>query len=117
MLLHSFKNDYSEGAHPRIYEVLQRTNLQQTEGYGEDFLCAGASALLRDAADCPDAAVVFVSGGTQANLVLIAHALRPYEAVISPETGHINGHECAAIEAVGHKIIALPSADGKITAP
>jgi threonine aldolase len=113
-MIYSFKNDYSEGAHPRIYEALQHTNLQQAEGYGEDFLCAKAANLLRKATACPDAAVVFVSGGTQANLMLIAHALRPYESVISPETGHINGHECGAVEAVGHKIIALPSPDGKI---
>ncbi|MDR0905490.1 MAG: aminotransferase class I/II-fold pyridoxal phosphate-dependent enzyme [Oscillospiraceae bacterium] len=115
--MHSFKNDYSEGAHPRIYEALQRTNLQQTEGYGEDFICAEAAALLRDAVKSPDAAVVFLSGGTQANLVLIAHALRAYEGVIAPESGHINGHECGAVEATGHKILTLPSGDGKITAP
>ena len=31
----SFKNDYSEGAHPRVLEALIRTNLEQTDGYGE----------------------------------------------------------------------------------
>ncbi|MDR0862619.1 MAG: aminotransferase class I/II-fold pyridoxal phosphate-dependent enzyme [Oscillospiraceae bacterium] len=113
----SFKNDYSEGAHPRIYEALQRTNFQQAEGYGEDFICAEAAEMLRNAAKCPNATVTFMPGGTLANVVLIAHALRAFEGVIAPETGHINGHECGAVEATGHKILTVPSSDGKLTAP
>ena len=32
--MYSFLNDYSEGAHPRVLEALNQTNLIQTVGYG-----------------------------------------------------------------------------------
>ena len=34
--MYSFKNDYSEGGHPRILQALLETNLEQVQGYGED---------------------------------------------------------------------------------
>ena len=37
--MYSLKNDYSEGAHPQILEALLKTNLEQSEGYGEDKYC------------------------------------------------------------------------------
>ncbi|MEG0156403.1 MAG: aminotransferase class I/II-fold pyridoxal phosphate-dependent enzyme, partial [Anaerovoracaceae bacterium] len=61
-----------------------------------------------------DAAVHFLMGGTQTNMTAIAAFLRPHEAVISPETGHICVHETGAIEATGHKVIHVPSPDGKL---
>ena len=61
-------------------------------------------------------AVHFLVGGTQANMTVIAAALRPYEGVLCAETGHINVHETGAIEATGHRIIELSGQDGKITA-
>ncbi|MEG0378363.1 MAG: beta-eliminating lyase-related protein, partial [Eubacterium sp.] len=36
-------------------------------------------------------------------------------AVISPTTGHIFTHETGAVEATGHKIITIPTEDGKLT--
>ena len=47
---------------------------------------------------------------------MIRSILRPYQGVISAVTGHINVHETGAVEATGHKVLALPSKDGKITA-
>jgi threonine aldolase len=111
---YSFLNDYSEGAHPRVLELLAATNLQQEAGYGEDALSLRAAALLRDATGSPDAAVHLVSGGTQANLIALASMLRPFESVIAAETAHILVHETGAIEATGHKIHALPAHAGKI---
>ena len=46
-------------------------------------------------------------GGTQTNLIAISAFLRPHEAVISANTGHILVHETGAIEATGHKVISL----------
>ena len=63
-----------------------------------------------------DSAVHFLVGGTQANTTVICALLRPHQGVISAVSGHINVHESGAIEATGHKVIALPSDDGKITA-
>lgn len=111
----SFKNDYSEGAHPRILEALGRINFEQTDGYGEDGHCAAARRRIQELTGLPDCEVRFLAGGTQTNLTLISHALRPYEAVISADSGHICVHEAGSIEATGHKAIALPSPDGKLT--
>ena len=55
-------------------------------------------------------------GGTQANQTVIAAALRPHQGVMAAVSGHINVHETGAIEATGHKILALPSEDGKVRA-
>ena len=111
-----FNNDYNCGAHPRILQALATTNAERYPGYGLDAWCERGAQAIRDYAQAPDAAVHFVVGGTQANFLVIAAALRPYQSVLSADTGHINGHETGAVEHVGHKIEALPSTDGKITA-
>lgn len=111
-----FNSDYMEGAHPRILQRLCDTNFEQTIGYGEDPHCRRAADLIRKQCKDADVAVHFLSGGTQTNLTIIAAALRPHQSVISARTGHISEHETGAIEAVGHKVNALPTQDGKITA-
>ncbi len=111
-----FNSDYTEGAHPRLMERLMETNLEQTVGYGEDAYCEEARAAIRKVCEAPDADVQFLVGGTQTNLTVIAAALRSYQGAICAETGHINVHETGAVEATGHKVLALPGTDGKITA-
>lgn len=111
-----FQCDYNEGAHPLIMQRLVETNMQQTVGYGEDEFCAEARRLIRQACNRDDVDVHFLVGGTQTNATVIAHTLRPYQGVISAVTGHINVHETGAIEATGHKVLAIDSADGKLTA-
>ena len=110
----SFKNDYSEGAHPEILNLLTQTNLQQEPGYGDDTWSLEAKDMIRAQIGNPDAEVYFVSGGTQANLLVISHLLKPYESVIAADTGHIQVHETGAIENCGHKINLVPHAMGKI---
>ena len=111
-----FQCDYNEGAHPKVMEKLMETNLEQTVGYGEDEHCAHAADLIRKACGDDSLAVHFLVGGTQANMTVIAAALRPHQGVIAAQTGHINGHETGAVEATGHKVLALPQKDGKISA-
>lgn len=113
--MYSFTNDYSEGAHPQILEAMMNANLTQNVGYGLDAHSLAAAGTIRRLADAPDAAVHFVVGGTQTNLLLIASALRPYQAVIAAATGHVNVHEAGAIEGTGHKVLALPTTTGKLT--
>ena len=113
--MYSFRNDYSEGAHPKILQALADTNMEQTVGYGQDPLCLKAVDLIRRLCAAPEAAVHFLVGGTQTNLLVIASALRPYEAVVAAHTGHVNVHETGAIEATGHKVCAVQSPDGKLT--
>ena len=108
--------DYLEGACPDVLEALLTTNAQQTAGYGEDDHCRNAAMLIAGQCACPDAAVHFFVGGTQVNLTVIAAALRPYEGVLAADTGHINVHETGAVEATGHKVLALPAVLGKLTA-
>ena len=112
---YSFKNDYSEGAHPAILQKLVETNLTQTVGYGEDEFCDEARELIKKQLK-KEAEIHFVSGGTQANLIVISSILKPYESVIAAETGHIAVHETGAIEATGHKINTIATSDGKISA-
>ena len=114
-MLH-FMNDYSEGAHPRVMRALADSNLESTVGYGCDDYCAQAADALRARFACPDADVHFLVGGTQTNLVACAAFLRPWEAVIAAESGHVAVHETGAIEATGHKVFVVPGEDGRLTA-
>ena len=111
---YSFKNDYSEGAHPRILDALIKYNLTQQNGYGFDEYSLNAAKFIRDKCAAPNASVHFVSGGTQANLTVISAFLRPHESVVSALTGHIFTNESGAIEATGHKIHGVETADGKL---
>lgn len=111
-----FTSDYCEGALPRIIERLVQTNMVQTVGYGEDEFCAQARGLIRSACARPDVDVHFLVGGTQTNATVISSILKPYQGVLCADTGHINVHETGAIEHGGHKVLGLPSTDGKITA-
>ncbi len=111
----SFKNDYSEGCHPDILQNLVNTNSVQQQGYGNDDYCRTAQDLLRKEFGAQQAQVFFVTGGTQANLLAAAAFLKPFESIIAAETGHINTNETGAVEATGHRINSVNSADGKIT--
>ncbi len=113
IMIYSFKNDYSEGAHPRIMKALCDINMDQTVGYGMDEYSKEAKELIKKQTS-ENADIHFVVGGTQANLTVISSALKPYQAVISADTGHINTHETGAIEATGHKVIPVLAHDGKL---
>ena len=111
-----FECDYAEGAHPLLLERLAQTNFEQTKGYGEDEHCENARRIIRRLCQTETADVQFLVGGTQANTTVIASVLRPHQGVISATTGHINVHETGAIEATGHKVLALPTENSKLTA-
>ncbi len=111
----SFENDYSQGAHARILERLVQTNMEPQPGYGGDAYCEQAKEKLRAACDCPDADIFFLVGGTQTNATVIDGLLQSYEGVLSAVTGHVSVHEAGAIEQGGHKVLPLPSHDGKIS--
>lgn len=111
-----FNNDYSEGCHEKVLQALNETNLMQTPGYGTDEYCAMAKERILDVCGDPDLDVHFLVGGTQANLTVIDAALRPHQAALGAVSAHINVHETGAVEATGHKVLSVPSDDGKITA-
>lgn len=111
-----FASDYMEGAHPLVLKALQDTNLMHSSGYGTDPFCESAMEKIRTACGVKDAAVHFLAGGTQANAVVISSVLRPYQGVISADSGHISQHEAGAIEHTGHKVLTVPGYDGKLSA-
>lgn len=107
MKKYGFMCDYLEGCHPALLKALTETNLVQTPGYGEDRYCHEARELIKKRIGCPDSDVHFLVGGTQANLIVITSILRPHQGVLCVDDGHINVHETGAIEACGHKVLAL----------
>nr|WP_281519756.1 aminotransferase class I/II-fold pyridoxal phosphate-dependent enzyme [Acidaminococcus timonensis] len=111
-----FASDYQEGAAPEILARLQETNWEQTAGYGEDGYSESARSRIREACQAPEAEIHFLVGGTQTNATVIDTVLRPYQGVVAAATGHVNVHEAGAIEYGGHKVLAVPEEDGKLTA-
>lgn len=111
-----FHNDYNEICHPAVLQKLQELSERQMAGYGEDECCKAAADRIRQLCDKQNVGVHFLVGGTQANLTVIAAALRPHQAALGAVSAHINVHETGAIEATGHKVVGLDSSDGKITA-
>lgn len=109
-----FDCDYMAGAHPEVLDAIVKNNLVQTAGYGSDNFCARAKDLIREACGTPEAAVHFMVGGTQTNSTVLDGILGRIDGVIAAETGHINVHESGAVELFSHKVIALPSHDGKL---
>ena len=103
------------GAHPKVMERLMETNADQTPGYGSDRYTENAKRLVCEACGAPDARVYFLVGGTQTNSTVIDGVLDRHEGVLCAESGHINVHESGAIEATGHKVLTLPSYDGKVS--
>ena len=112
MQKYSFRNDYSEGFHPSMIAALSATNYEQQQGYSEDEYCKKAREAIKLKIGQSNVDIHFVSGGTQANAIVIASVLKTFEGVIAATTGHINVHETGAIEATGHKILLVSSHDG-----
>ncbi len=110
----SFENDYSEGACPEVLNALIETNYKQCPGYGNDEYCDKAKQLIKKEIGRDDVDIHFIPGGTPANM-LATSLIKPYEAIICADNGHINVHETGAIEAHGHKILTSAGKDGKIT--
>ena len=111
-----FHNDYNEICHPSILQAMVQSAPIQYPGYGIDPYCEKAAEKIKKLCCNDNLSVHFLVGGTQTNLTVIAAALRPYQGVLCADSGHINVHETGAIEATGHKVLALPSADGKVYA-
>ena len=112
----TFASDYMEGAHPLILQRLLETNLVKSAGYGLDEYSEAAREKIRAACGTPEADVFFLAGGTQTNAVMIAALLRPWQGVMSAASGHISVHEAGAVEFGGHKVLALPHSNGKLSA-
>lgn len=112
----TFESDYVEGCHEKILAALEKTNMEQLHGYGNDPYCESAKQKILSACGLTNGSVYFLSGGTQTNQVIIDAFLKSYEGVLSASSGHINCHEAGAIEFGGHKVLTLPEHDGRMDA-
>ena len=105
----NFANDYSYTAAPEIMKALATPISQALPSYGLDAISDEARSLIRTATAAPDAAIRFLSGGTQANALALDTMLPRYCGIIAASTAHIANHEAGAIEFTGHKVLTLPS--------
>ncbi|MGF7417333.1 threonine aldolase family protein [Providencia rettgeri] len=112
--MYSFLNDYNEIAHPAVMQVLNDLSGKRFKGYGTDEVCIRVADKIRLRIGKPNAEIHFFNGGTITNLTTISHVLRPHQAVITVDSGHIAVHETGAIEATGHKVITVDSPSGKL---
>ncbi len=113
-IIQKFKNDYNQTCHPSMLEALAASSTLQYAGYGLDTISEKVTKMLQEQCHCPEAQIHFLAGGTLTNLLVISAFLRPHQAVIAAESGHINIHETGAIEATGHKVLTCSSANGKL---
>lgn len=113
--MYSFMNDYSEGAHPRILEMLSKSTYEKNSGYGMDVHTKKAKEYIKRLIKKENADIHLIPAGTQTNLLVISSFLRPHECVIAADTGHVSVHEAGAIEATGHKVYTVPNTKGKLT--
>lgn len=111
-----FRNDYGEGCIEPIMKLLEQANEESNPGYGEDQYSKRAAELIQSKLPDVPADIHFIVSGTLTNIVMLRHVLRPYEAVLCPDTAHIVQHEAGAVEASGHKIITIANNAGKLTA-
>ena len=109
------ESDYNNGAHEVVLRHLVETNAERTQSYGDDRFSEQARKLIREVCKAPEAQIWFLAGGTQTNATIIDCVLQPYEGVLCAETAHINVHEAGAVEFTGHKVIALPAREGKLS--
>lgn len=111
----NFTSDYTVTCTPEILKGLASLGHESFTGYGFDRISEAARNKIRELCDAPEAEVYFLSGGTQANEVVINTWLAPYQGVIAATTGHVALHEAGAIEHGGHKVLAIPGVDAKVT--
>ena len=109
-----FASDNYAGAHPAVLEAVAAANAGWARAYGDDEWTARLEERLRQLFG--DVAAFPVFNGTGGNVTALAAVLRPFEAVICPETAHINVDECGAPERIaGAKLVDVPTPDGKLT--
>ena len=111
----SFASDNAAGVLPDVMEAIVVANVGPALAYGDDPWTARVTSLIAEGLGVPGAEVAFCWGGTGANVVGLQCLLRPWEAVVCPDTAHIHVDECGAPERfTGCKLLALPTPDGKL---
>ena len=112
----TFGSDNYAGVHPAVLEAIAAANVGFAPAYGDDAWTAALSERVRSLLGAADAEVFPVFTGTGGNVTALATVMRPFEAVICPETAHIHVDECGAAERfAGCKLLDVPAPGGKLT--
>jgi threonine aldolase len=110
-----FASDNFAGAHPDVLAAVAAANAGHVPAYGDDPYTAKAEARLREHFG-EGARAFLVFNGSAANVLCLLAAARPFEAVICPDTAHMNVDECGAPERIaGVKLYTVAAPAGKLT--
>jgi threonine aldolase len=110
-----FASDNNAGVHPNILEAMSAVNEGHVLAYGEDAYTRQVTDKLKGIFG-GEAEVFLVFIGTAANVLGLSAATQPYQAVICPDTAHINVDECGAPERfTGCKLLPVSTENGKLT--
>jgi threonine aldolase len=111
---HDFASDNHAGAHPEVIEAIAAASSGHAGSYGADGWTKRAEELFRRHFG-PDARAFCVFNGTAANVLALSALTRPHEAVICPDTAHLNVDECGAPERIaGVKLLPVATGHGKL---
>lgn len=111
-----FASDNAAGVHPAVLEALAAANRGPVLAYGHDAITERAVAAVRRELG-EQAEVLFVWGGTAANVVGLRAVVDSFHAVLCGEQSHLWSDECAAPEKfLGCKLQPLPTRNGKVNA-
>ena len=111
----SFASDNYAGVPLEVLDALAAANAGHAVSYGDDEWTARADARFREHFG-DQARAWYVTTGTAANVLALKAVCRPWEAVITPATSHLNVDECGAPEHMGGlKLLTVPTTDGKLT--
>lgn len=110
-----FISDNAAGVHPEVLSALAAANSGHAIAYGNDAWTARAGELLRQHFG-HHAEIFLMLTGTGANVLALACALEPWQAVICADCAHLYRDECGAPEKfAGVKLLPARSSGGKLT--
>jgi threonine aldolase len=109
-----FFSDNAATVHPQVMEALAAANHVDT-AYDGDALSQSLDAAFSDLFET-DCEVVWISTGTAANSIILAHFVRPWQGILCYEEAHIEVDECGAptFYSGGAQLMTLPGPGAKI---
>ncbi|MFN2448996.1 MAG: low specificity L-threonine aldolase [Candidatus Baltobacteraceae bacterium] len=112
--MRTFASDNNAPAAPEVLQALIDANAGDAVSYGGDEWTRRAAARFDDIFGGGTEAL-FAFNGTGANVVALSCLTKPYEAVITPASSHLQTDECGAFERfTGCKVLPVAAVNGKI---
>jgi len=109
-----FFSDNAATVHPAVIEAMVAANRVDT-AYDGDALSQSLDTAFSDLFET-DCEVVWISTGTAANSIILAHFVRPWQGILCYEEAHIEVDECGAptFYSGGARLMPLPGRGAKI---